>query len=82
MAEHTQGQWSVLDYEIRAWPTDGGGSVIVAGMARHLPEWEANARLIAAAPELLAALDGMLRNSSDPYAINAALAATAKARGG
>ena len=94
MMEHTQGPWEVI-----------GGTVIVSKEDRyyiaHTPEvaedrfWEtrANARLIAAAPELLEALESLIReHDCEASAFEDSLcecklctparAAIAKARGG
>lgn len=90
--QHTPGPWTVSNREITG-PQDSG--VIVA----RLPEWgiladnpdpaPANARLIAAAPELLAALKvmtltpGILAHleAHDPMALKQARAAIAKVTG-
>mgnify|MGYP006977242181 CR=1 FL=1 len=57
MSKHTVGPWFTSD------PDGGGGILIkpipgqVVAQCDELPEMEANARLIAAAPELLEALE-------------------------
>lgn len=73
MAEHTEGPWVVttnLDYWVEPAnaPTDGGfhgiahcGDIRWPGYQEKQFEWEANARLIAAAPDLLAALQSLIR---------------------
>jgi hypothetical protein len=63
MSEHTPGPWAVErgpdGYEIVSRSPHLSASV--AGIsARHSPTGDADARLIAAAPELLAALIGMV----------------------
>lgn len=62
-AKHTPGPWKirrVTHYDIRIAPESEPEHVSIAGMAiwgeEHREELEANARLIAAAPELLEAL--------------------------
>jgi hypothetical protein len=49
--EHTPGPWTVDGSDVHA------SGFIVAQVSWRLEEWEANARLIAAAPELLKALE-------------------------
>lgn len=51
--KHTQGPWLVNDFDI----TTGDSRWLIAtasGVGLGMNEWEANARLIAVAPELLA----------------------------
>jgi hypothetical protein len=92
---HTQGPWHPVTLGAspdHAWAIDSE----LVEIAR-LPEWpdnqaeaEANARLIAAAPEMLAALESMLKWSGSDDSIvgpeiavrNYARAAIAKAKGG
>ena len=78
MSKHTQGPWKADGYSIRQSST---GTRHVAEIAytgpHHTPpeeypkscrlQDEANARLIAAAPELLEALQGMLDGYDDDY---------------
>jgi hypothetical protein len=61
MAEHTPGPWTYreppesLDRPIAYW-VDGpgaGGAIPIADIVTNIPEAEANARLIQAAPDLL-----------------------------
>ncbi len=82
-------------YSIRADPPLGPGRLIATTRTytaspttgQYPPEHEANARLLAAAPELLAALKRLLRETSygtqpcDSQTINSARAAIAKAEG-
>jgi hypothetical protein len=71
---HTPGPW-VIDNEDFGRPMDngrilhcppygGGGYVVVADCSlaatNNNPDWQSNARLVAAAPDLLAALEGMV----------------------
>ena len=95
-AKHTPGPWNIgtSDIPVSSFSVHGGNrnhstiarlaSLDFVGMG--LDEQYANARLIAAAPELLVALEQMLNlNSLGAYeqsaAISAARAAIAKARG-
>jgi hypothetical protein len=81
---HTPGPWTVFNGHVHA-----GGFEYLPTHRSGAPEteWEANARLIAAAPELLAALKGMVREISkyhDTFDANlfvAAERAIAKAEG-
>ena len=85
---HTSGPWEVLH-----GPEWEGFTVSGLRLVAKVHEWgfngeaEANARLIAAAPELLAALEDIVASSdancgdSLMNAIQAALAAIAKAKG-
>ncbi len=52
--EHTKGPWHVGITDSQSVRADG---LLVATMACQRKEWQANARLIAAAPELLEALE-------------------------
>lgn len=81
MIKHTPGPWASRNYP--PW-IDGGGRCL-ARLANHTPalspaEIAANARLIAAAPDLLAALVGLLAESpNQTTAGDAARAAIARA---
>jgi hypothetical protein len=90
--KHTPGPWEANKYGSRAahWQVDKTDSErVIASMTRG-EDAEANARLIAAAPELLEALEGILFElglnggatppDSDPCKL--ARAAIAKAKGG
>lgn len=84
--KHTPGPWCVEGVGIRALVRAGTSGVIVA--VRHrlsAQENEANARLIAAAPELLEALENILSNCLDSDGLSRAYenarAAIAKATG-
>jgi hypothetical protein len=53
---HTPGPWQVRDNRVEF----GSDGYTVAVVTKGCPEFEGNARLIAAAPELLAALERLL----------------------
>ena len=88
-ARHTPGPWFVSDrphsYGREVSAGSPGGQVIAGGNGAPWPdlfEQQANAKLIAAAPDLLAALQGVLRvadRKTDEF--DAARAAIAKATG-
>lgn len=98
MNKHTPGPWKVSrsdkdGAEVKAiaeiaWCGVGAAYSMVSGVTQHIDaeECRANARLIAAAPELLAALEdlertaGLAASHDDPARV-AARAAIAKARG-
>lgn len=86
---HTPGPWHIEDGR-----TVWAGDNLVAGVGRIGTPVEANARLIAAAPDLLVALDALLEGSAEALAfldrdtvehlvplLNSAEAAIAKAKG-
>ncbi|PJM66442.1 hypothetical protein [Achromobacter ruhlandii] len=88
--KHTPGPWAVrYDYVVQAPSFDDGRLVPVAqpyGVNSDGTDLFANARLIAAAPELLEALEGLLAVSVDTtsdelLAMMAARASIAKAKG-
>ena len=89
MSAHTPGPWG-LDGNLIEGP-DGERVACITAYSRRTPKQKANARLIAAAPELLEALRGLL-NAPDPdevedatprfRAVMKAHAAIAKATGG
>jgi hypothetical protein len=93
MSAHTPGTWAVSTFD----GPEGYGEIVADGFLRvcSVPFWpcasdemEANARLVAAAPELLEALKwaiGQVEDDLDPdhqAAMDAARAAIAKAEGG
>ena len=87
-AKHTPGQWGIRSTESGTKAIFSGetGNWIAHTVKSTPMTQEANARLIASAPELLVALEQMLNlNSLGAYeqsaAISAARAAIAKARG-
>lgn len=62
-AAHTAGPWIVTNHnEICA---DNDHESFIAEVFDETDEWRANARLIAAAPELLSALDELLTQTVD-----------------
>ena len=87
MGEHTTpGPWRVEDESliVEQWPDDKLGGHIVAAVYPHPPRGRAvNARLIAAAPDMLAALEAVTQ--PEPLQCEAdwelAEAAIAKAKG-
>lgn len=92
MTKHTQGPWLVEGRTVYALNDDGYNRFSALVQDAHTPgdELEANARLIAAAPELLEALEGVTDMAADMIPsmgfaglalIEAARAAIAKARG-
>jgi len=96
-AKHTPGPWTLVDggrhwnnpiidnYRIHTVPTDKGFDITTGNygelLVEHIYE-EADARLIAAAPELLEALKGVIRVADRATVeFDAARAAIAKAEG-
>lgn len=83
--KHTPGPWSITESCMNAWEIDGlDRSIATVNAVEDIaPEDEANARLIAAAPDLLAALQDFLHADPDVFAeeLAAARAAIAKAEG-
>lgn len=99
MAEHTPGPWKYkivndefilsnvdADSDAEGRMQDYGSSILEGGLVlENDAENEANARLIAAAPDLLAALEGLLKAANEGerswwHAERVARAAIAKAR--
>lgn len=91
VAQHTPGPWSAVTatHDIRGNELDFQESVVqisqipggvIARMTMQA-EREANARLIAAAPDMLEALLLMVRGRPDKWAFDKARAAIAKATG-
>ena len=84
--KHTQGPWQAIGTMVRGRYALGennrpGGLIADCG-GYYTPETSANARLIAAAPELLEALKWAVDNpNDDAYWIEQARAAIAKATG-
>lgn len=68
-APHTSGPWVVL-HKSGIFP-DGNTSLAVGTAERHREGWEANARLMASAPDLLAALKQFVAHY--PHGINSML---------
>lgn len=83
--EHTPGPWHIWEYDATAvhGPEDMPTPITQMSRARGLEETEANARLTASAPDLLAALEFLVDNARHPtwIGMNEARAAIAKARG-
>ena len=86
--KHTPGPWRIECFEVTAGPPDGFDPIWTCGccggyaMAGDPLEAIANGRLIAAAPELLEALKGVVRVADRAtQEFDAARAAIAKATG-
>lgn len=87
MSKHTPGPWFVASlndalFVVDRMPPhyDTGGTEVICGRFDPGPEGEANADLVSAAPDLLSALQGVLRvadRKTDEF--DAARAAIAKA---
>lgn len=92
MSKHTAGPWSYWQGagagdESHSEITAKDGDIVVAAFNGMIHEGEANARLMAAAPELLNALEQAVTSMQDNgyrnshLAVRAARAAIARARG-
>ena len=83
MTTHTPGPWRLMnsDKEVYGAFEDDGRGWRVADLAWSTTNWRANARLIAAAPELLAALEEMMYYDDGGHRGDKARAAIAKAKG-
>ena len=88
MAEHTPGPWEakLQDFGEELWFDDGFWEVGPAIVGASSETAAADARLISAVPELLAALEDCVKkmeseHSCDPPTYQDALAAIAKAKG-
>ena len=86
MAEHTPGPWEVvpgLDDKARVFyvRTIDNDLHYIAQIGRFGENAPANARLIAAAPDLLAALETAVASGKSWHGISSARAAIAKAKG-
>jgi hypothetical protein len=81
---HTPGPWKLSEKNPDAVISSVGNYVADCGASMIIPpaEQAANARLIAAAPDLLSALDHLQSSPNDPRNHRRALNALAKARGG
>lgn len=85
--KHTPGPWKTSYTNLSVVIAENGAVVARASKLNGLVNLQANARLIAAAPELLEALQTVVANAPDPYcAITRAVdaqcrAAIAKATG-
>ena len=84
MNDYTKGPWGIMKGDHGLMIFSGECGRVVAMLARQVTtaEREANARLIAAAPDLLEALEWAVDNPhDDAYWISQARAAIAKATG-
>lgn len=77
--KHTPAPWRRFDSRVRA--VADGADFLIASVSRHDEACEANARLIAAAPEMLEALKALLPFLAGER-LRVASAAIAKAEGG
>ena len=89
--QHTPGPWKARSSDMnpaRVWITQDAppnikATPLIAQCAEGNPQAEANARLIAAAPDLMAALEHLMRyDFGDSAGAKEARAAIAKAKGG
>jgi hypothetical protein len=79
---HTQDPWKIEPFAF-GWRIVGASGEEVAEIARSLnPDHKANARLIAAAPDLLAALQSLAHPMASDEDLQNALAVIAKVKGG
>lgn len=92
---HTPGPWDVFPHYCKNDPDPGpyGETLLIGkgqfdtlaevrpGSDEYGTEYQANARLIAAAPELLEALENLLAECPEAWSRHGAQAAIAKARG-
>jgi hypothetical protein len=84
-AKHTQADWVACEHgdygdnNGQCIAIVGGGMRIALVLGRNTPETHANAALIAAAPDLLEALESLLAAQIDPLGIKAARACKAAA---
>jgi len=73
--KHTQGKWNLFLQDDNGFGITNGDSVIAIAGEDDLPENEANANLIASAPEMLEALynaqDALYRSGGDQKDIQA-----------
>lgn len=88
MSGHTEGCWTFNGFDVVSQFSDGHSAYIATPSTRGKSNWEvvANAHLIAAAPDLLAALDELLAELGNDLhrtseGFNMARAAIIKARG-
>ena len=68
MANWTPGPWRVAQEEPDAWVTMSDGHTFSVGDTLYHPATKANAHLIAAAPDLLAACEMVLKKLPDGFA--------------
>jgi hypothetical protein len=85
---HTPGPWNISGTDTRTGApamVSGKGDAAICDLYRRNPDNEANARLIAAAPELLAALERLMASqlgAIPPNVVHEVVTAIAKATGG
>ena len=77
MSAHTPGPWRANYRRIEHGPVVAGDGFLVATVSLDAPEHEANARLIAAAPEMVV----LLRELSDVWAEGPVSKASLKSNG-
>lgn len=81
MSKHTPGPWFYAESEVGTPFVDSESVGDLSAVALPLDEQKANAHLIAAAPDLLEALEDLLPWLEDARMADGARAAIAKARG-
>ncbi len=79
---HTPGPWHLGKRAGNPAIYGKDGTEIAEILQGLTPEWRANARLIAAAPEMLAALQSLTHPMASDEDLQNALAVIAKAKGG
>lgn len=86
MKTHTPGPWEILTTNRKTYVVTNALSQpfvgqVIAGPTT-CPDWEANARLISLAPQMLLALERLAHPMADDDDLDFARAIIAKARGG
>jgi len=83
--KHTPGPWEVAGNLVRTVPEASGGGMCGGFLIAEVPisdeNRHPNARLLAAAPDLLGALEGLIMFHLGEFQVAAARAAIAKAKG-
>lgn len=79
---YTPGPWRVISEEWKSLSIHGIDDRFIADVSLHYDTAESNARLIAAAPDLLAALENLLCEPMAERTVDAAKRAINKAKGG
>jgi hypothetical protein len=79
---HTQGPWHLGKRGGNPAIYGKDGTEVAEILHGLTPEWRANARLIAAAPEMLAALQSLTHPMASDEDLQNALAVIAKVKGG
>ena len=89
MSKHTPGPWEASEgYPSDVWHVDMPNRTLSVSVSRHetddmpVEEVQANARLIAAAPDLLAALERIAWTECGAFSVQIARDAIVKAKGG